>query len=99
MKSYKKIKSVELTIAILKFMGQEVQPVSVNEIEQALGEPAATLRCHLVTLEKGGFVKQVYDRYEIGIYFGTLWASIKASREARINDAGNDLAKIGVRER
>lgn len=99
MKSYRRIKSVELTISILKFMAQEVQPVAGQEIAQALGEPASTIKCHLVTLEDGGFVKQVYDRYEIGIYFGTLWESIRASREARINEAEADLEKIGAKER
>jgi len=96
MASYRRIKSVELTIAILKFMGQEVQPVSGNEIAKALGEPHGTIMCHLVTLEDGGFVKRVYDRYEIGIYFGTLWTSLKISRQARANDAQMDLKQIGV---
>lgn len=96
MKSYRKIKSVELTIAILKFMGQEIQPVSGQEIATALGEAHGTVMCHLVTLEEGGFLRKVYDRYEIGLYLGVLWTSIKASRDARVNDAKSDLKKIGA---
>lgn len=96
MSTYKRIKSVELTIAILKFMAQEIQPVSGKEIAEALNEPLGTIMCHLATLEEGGFVRKVYDRYEIGIYFGVLWTSIKASRDARINEAQSDLEKIGA---
>lgn len=97
MKSYRRIKSVELTMAILKFMAQEVQPVSGKEIAGALNEPHGTIMCHLVTLEEGGFVKRVYDRYEIGVYLGVLWASIRASREAMAESAERDLHKIGVK--
>ena len=96
MKSYRRIKSVELTISILKFMAQEIQPVSGKEISQAIGEPHGTIMCHLVTLEEGGFVKRVYERYEIGVYLGVLWASIKASREAMADSSNSDLKKIGV---
>ena len=64
MSTYKRIKSVELTIAILKFMAQEIQPVSGKEIAEALNEPHGTIMCHLATLEEGGFVRKVYDRYE-----------------------------------
>ncbi|MFH1157083.1 MAG: hypothetical protein V1793_25075 [Pseudomonadota bacterium] len=96
MTTYRRIKSVELTISILKFMAQEIQPVSGNEIADALNEPHGTIMCHLVTLEDGGLVKRVYDRFEIGIYFGVLWAAIKSSRQARISESNSDLNKITI---
>ena len=96
MTTYRRIKSVELTISILKFMAQEIQPVSGKEIASALEEPHGTIMCHLSTLEEGGFVKRVYDRYELGLYLGVIWTSIKTSRSARINEAQNDLNKITI---
>lgn len=96
MTSYKRIDAAKTTIDILKFMAQEVRPVSGKEIAQALGKPHGTVMCYLVTLEDGGFVKRVYDRYEIGVYLGVVWESIRLSRESRINAAQRDLGRIGV---
>ncbi|WP_035238102.1 helix-turn-helix domain-containing protein [Desulfobacter vibrioformis] len=96
MTSYRKLAAVEKTIAILKFMAQEVQPVSATEIANAVGEPFGTVMCHLATLEEGGLVRKVYERYELGIYWGVIWESIKQSRMSMRNLANNDLEKIGA---
>ncbi len=94
--SYRRIESVELTIAIIKYMAQKVQPVSGNEIAEALAKPHGTVMCHLATLEEGGFVKRAGGGFEIGIYLGVIWASIKSSRQARISEAHSDLNKITI---
>ncbi len=96
MKKYRRIKAVELTISILKYMAQKVQPVSGQEVAKALGESHGTIMCHLTTLEDGGFVKRVGEGFEIGIYLGVFWASIQTSRKSRISKAQADLEKIKI---
>lgn len=96
MKSYTKIGAVQKSIEIMKFMAREVQPVSPTEISNAVGIPFHTVMSHLATLEDDGLVQKVYERYEIGIFWGVFWNSIKASRESILNSARNDLEKIGA---
>jgi len=78
----------------LKFMANEIQPVSGKEISEALKEPHGTIMCHLVTLEEGGFVRKVYERYELGLYLATIRTSVKRSRELMIDRASRDLGQI-----
>ncbi len=94
MSSYNKIGAVQKSIAIMKFMAREVQPVSPTEIANAVEIPFHTVMCHLSTLEEGGFVKRVYERYELGIYLATIRASLKRSRELTKASADKDLDLI-----
>jgi DNA-binding IclR family transcriptional regulator len=96
MKSYTKIGAVEKAIEIIKFMAQEIQPVSPTEISNAVGMKFGTVMSHLATLEAGGLVQKRYERYELGVYLGVVWESIKQSRTSMRNFAHNDLEKIGA---
>ncbi len=96
MTSYTKIGAVQKSIEIMKFMASEVQPVSPTEISNAVGMRFHTVMSHLATLEEGGLVQRRYERYELGIFWGVTWESIKQSRVSMRDSANNDLAKIGA---
>jgi len=92
--SYKRIGSVALAIDIMKFIGGSNRRVSIQEIIEAMASNRDTITRQLLTLEEGGFVQRHGEGWEIGIYIGVFWMSIKASRESTIKQAQADLDQI-----
>jgi len=95
-KSYKRIEAVSKTIAILKYLGNCKEPVSGVEIGKALGIAEGTVMCHLATLEDGGFVVSVGDRWMLGTALALIWARVKSSLEADKDRIEKDLRDIQI---
>ena len=91
MTTYRRIKSVELTIAIIKFLARQDEPVSGNVISKGLGTPVGTIMCHLVTLEEGDLVKRTGEQYSLGVYIAAIREVVKKSLELTIKRAQKDL--------
>ncbi len=94
MKSYKRIEAVRKAGEILKFLANEKEPVSGQEIARAVNIPVGTVMCHMITLEELGFVVSVGERFNLGMALALIWARVKSSLEVekeRIEKNLNDL--------
>lgn len=94
MTTYRRIKSVQLTIRIMKFLARNIEPIAGNVIATGLNEPVGTIMCHLSTLEDDGFVKRTGEHYSLGVYLATIRTSVRRSRELAIEQAQSDLDLI-----
>jgi DNA-binding IclR family transcriptional regulator len=91
MTTYKRIEAVKKAADILKYMGHRKEPVTGADVAQAIGIPVGTAMCHLVTLEDGGFVESIGDRYMIGRQVALVWARVKSNLEAQRDKINSDL--------
>ncbi|TAN40768.1 MAG: IclR family transcriptional regulator [Nitrospirae bacterium] len=93
-KTYSRIDAVRKTANILKFLGDQREPVSPAEVSKAVEMPTGTVMCHLVTLEECGFAEMIGEKYRIGMGAAMLWARYKSLMEsdrARIDRNLNQL--------
>jgi len=94
-KTYKQIKSVRLTIEILRFLSEQKDFVSGGEVAKALDIPLGTAMCHLCTLEAEKFVERAGNLYELGQFSALLWVRRKALLEEKISNSTKDLNQLG----
>ena len=93
-KSYRRIKSVQLTMDVIKFIARQEKPVTGNVIAKGLGASVETVMCHLTTLEEGGFVQEDSGQYSLGVYMAVIRQSVKRRLESTIEQAQKDLDLI-----
>ncbi len=91
MPTYRRIKAVELTTAIIKYLAQQSEPVNASQIAGEVGDAYGTVMCHLATLADAGFVKQSGGDWELGLYLGVAWARLRRVREQTITQARQEL--------
>ncbi len=91
MTTYRRIKAVELTAAVIKFLGKQAVPVSAQQIADAVGDAYSTVMCHLATLEDAGFAKQTNGNWELGLYLGVIWVALKKKKEEAYQRAQEEL--------
>ena len=57
MATYQRINAVKVTVTILRYLAEQKQPVSGQDIAAAIGVPHGTVMCHLATLEDERLVR------------------------------------------
>lgn len=97
-KSYRRIKAVVIANDILRYLAEQTEPASAQQIAQFLGIPCATVVCYLATLEDGHLVKEQGGNFEIGPGMAIYWHSVKNREQAAIDRARANLKRIGVEE-
>jgi len=94
MTSYKRIEAVKAAIRILRFLAEQKQAVSGQEVARAVGVPHGTVMCHLATLEDEHLVRSVGGAWELDMGLALFWARHKAQLAGRIARDTENLAKL-----
>lgn len=95
-KSYKRVAAVSTAINVLKHLAEQREPVSGQQIAEALGAPYGTVMCHLVTLNEHRFVRQIGDAWELDMGIGVIWARYKAQLEGKIEALSSQLRLLEI---
>lgn len=96
MATYNRIGAVKTTIAILRYLSEQREPVSGQDVAKAVGVPHATAMCHLATLEDEGLVQSVGGAYKLGMGMALLWARIKSNLEGERDRISRDIESISI---
>lgn len=96
MKSYRKIKAVSLSNAILKFLADQKHPVSGNDIAAGIDAKYDTVLCHLATHEADLFVERVGEHFKLGQGAALLWARKQAHLKAVISKSKDELTELEI---
>ena len=96
MASYNRIGAVRTTIAVLRHLSEQREPLSGQDVAQAVGVPHATAMCHLATLEDEGLVRSVGGCYELGTGMALLYARYKSLLEGKIEKLNKELNALEV---
>ena len=91
MKSYKKIKSLEIAFDVLEYLAGQAREVSASEIMLALDVPKATLMSVLETMTDRKYVETIGTQYDLGIKLASFWARRLAMLERRKEDAEREI--------
>lgn len=94
--TYKRIEAVNKAGEILKFLGQQKQPVPGPDIARAVNMQVGTVMCHLATLADLNFVQQVGEGWLPGMGLALLWARYKANLEGQRDRIDRDLQSISI---
>lgn len=96
MKSYRRINAVKISVDILKYLADQREPVSGQEIATSTGITYGTAMCHLATLEDTGLVQIVGDSYELGMGMAMFWAKMRDQETVRRDEADRNLKAMGA---
>ena len=96
MTTYRRIGAVTTTIAVLRHLAEQREPVSAADIAKMLEIQYGTAMCHLATLEDERFVRRIGECWELGDGLAVLWARRKAQLEGNIIRSRSQLRAIGV---
>lgn len=96
MSSYKRIAAVKLTIEVLRHLADQREPVSAQSVARALDVPAATILCHLSTLDDEGLVRRVGEYWELDMGMALFWARYRARLADKISRANDELNRLEV---
>lgn len=96
MKSYRRIKAVSLSNAVLKFLADQKRPVSGKEVAEGVDAKYDTVLCHLATHEDDLFVERVGEYFKLGQGAARLWARKQAHLKALINKSEDELTELEV---
>jgi hypothetical protein len=80
---------------ILKAIANAKGAVGSSEVAQILGITGNTAYRMCVTLEELGFLKQVGDKYDLGMGLALFWARKKAMLEGERQGIERDLSELG----
>jgi DNA-binding IclR family transcriptional regulator len=94
--SYNRIAAVKTTVAILRHLAEQKQPVSGQDVARALGLPHGTAMCHLVTLEDERLVRSVGGAWELDMGLALFWARKKSQLQGQIARAADELNQLEV---
>ncbi len=90
-----RIETVNQAGQILKHVADAKGAVGSTEVAKALGITGNTAFRMCVTLEELGFLKQVGDKYELGMGLALFWARKKAMLEGERTGIENQLLQLG----
>ena len=96
MKSYRRIKAVSLSNAVLKFLADQKRPVSGKEVAEGIDAKYDTVLCHLATHEADLFVERVGEYFKLGQGAARLWARKQAHLKALINKSEDELTELEI---
>lgn len=94
MKSYRKIKSVALSNAVLKFLAEQKYPVSGREVAEGVDAKYDTVLCHLVTHEADLFVERDGEKFKLGQGAALLWSRKLAHLKTVISKSEDELKEL-----
>lgn len=94
MATYTRINAVKVTVAVLRYLAEQKQPVSGQQVAQAVGIPHGTAMCHLATLEDERLVRAVGGVYELDMGLALFWARKKSQLQGQIERATAELHQL-----
>lgn len=89
-----RIETVFQAAQILKVIANLKNPVGTSEVARMLGITLNTAFRMCVTLEEIGFLKQVCDKYDLGMGLALFWARKKAMLERERGKIEADLMSL-----
>lgn len=89
-----RIETVFQAAQILKVIANLKNPVGTSEVARMLGITLNTAFRMCVTLEEIGFLKQVGDKYDLGMGLALFWARKKAMLERERGKIEADLMSL-----
>ena len=90
-----RIESVFQAGQILKTIADFKNPVGPSEVATTLGITVNTAYRMCVTLEELGFLKQIGERYDLGMGLALFWARKKAMLEGERVSVETQLMELG----
>lgn len=90
-----RIESVYQSGQILRAVAESKGAVGPSDIATNLGITVNTAYRMCVTLEELGFLKQIGDKYELGMGLALFWARKKAALEGERTSIDKDLEALG----
>lgn len=93
-----RIETVHQAGEILKYIADAKGVVGSADVAKALGITTNTAFRMCVTLEEIGFLKQVGDKYDLGMGLALFWARKKARLEGERDGIQQDLAALGTQQ-
>jgi DNA-binding IclR family transcriptional regulator len=94
--TYRRIEAVKTSVAILRYLSEQKQAVSGQDVSRTLDLPNGTVMCHLATLEDEHLVRCVGGAWELDLGLALFWARRKAQLEGRIARDSDELKKLEV---
>ena len=95
MKTYTPIKSVQKTFELIRFLSNQADPVSAEEISNALAMRYGTVQSHLHTLVgERVVVKSQEGGYRLGMGMALFWAKSRAILEAEKQEVEKQIAEL-----
>lgn len=94
MSSYRRIEAVRASVSILRFLADQREAVSGQDVARAVNMPHGTAMCHLATLEDERLVRAVGGAWELDMGLAVFWARRKAQLEGRIARDRRELEQL-----
>jgi DNA-binding IclR family transcriptional regulator len=94
MSTYTRINAVKVSVAILRYLAEQKQPVTGQDVARATGEKHGTVMCHLATLEDERLVRSVGGAYELDMGLALFWARKKSQLQGQIERATVELNQL-----
>ncbi len=96
MPSYNRIGAVKITVAILRYLSEQRQPVRGQDVADAIGQKHSLTMSYLVSLEDEGLIRSVGGCYELGTGLALLYARYKSLLEGKIDRLQRELQELEV---
>ncbi len=96
MATYKRIKAVNITVQILRFLADQREAVTGKEISRALNMSHGTVMCYLATMMDERLVVVSGEYYELGSELALFWSRRKAKLENIISKSQQELRELEV---
>jgi len=93
-RTYKRIEAVRKAGEILRYLGNEKEPRTAQEIAAAVSLAQGTTMCHLATLEDLRFVQRVGEHWLIGMGLAVIWARARANLEEQKTGIGQQIEEL-----
>jgi DNA-binding IclR family transcriptional regulator len=90
-----RIEAVHQAGKILKAIAESRNPIGPSEVAKELEITVNTAFRMCITLEELGFLKQVGDKYDLGMGLALFWARKKAILEGERNGIDRQLTELG----
>lgn len=90
-----RIEAVYQAGQVLRTVADHKGLVGASEIAASLGIKVNTAFRMCITLEELGFLKQVGEKYELGMGLALFWARKKATLEGERDGIDRDLTQLG----
>lgn len=99
MGTYKRISAVKISVDIMRFLADQRDPVSGNDIAAGVGIKYGTVMCHLATLEDERFARRIngVDAFVLGQEAALLWSRCKSNLQANKDRIDNDLKEMEIK--
>lgn len=94
--SYRRIEAIKVTVAILRLLADQKQPIAGREVARAIEVPEGTVQCHLATLEDERLVRSIGGSWELDMGLALFWARRKAMLAGRIVRDNDELRQLEV---